>query len=38
MPAGQIVGRMTEVRPVATVMAELVRETAAVLDRLAGLR
>ena len=27
MPAGQIVGRMNEVRPVADVMAELVRET-----------
>ena len=27
MPAGQIVGRMTEVRPVADVMADLVQET-----------
>ncbi|HEY6313297.1 MAG TPA: nitronate monooxygenase family protein [Streptosporangiaceae bacterium] len=27
MPAGQIVGRVTEVRPVADVMADLVRET-----------
>ena len=26
MPVGQIVGRMNEVRPVADVMAELVRE------------
>ena len=38
MPAGQIVGRITEVRPVADVMAELVRETNEVLDRLGGLR
>jgi NAD(P)H-dependent flavin oxidoreductase YrpB (nitropropane dioxygenase family) len=38
MPAGQIVGRMTEVRPVADVMAALVQETAEVLDRLNGLR
>ena len=38
MPAGQIVGRMTEIRPVADVMAELVRETGEVLDRLGGLR
>jgi NAD(P)H-dependent flavin oxidoreductase YrpB (nitropropane dioxygenase family) len=38
MPAGQIVGRMTEIRPVADVMAELTRETAEVLDRLNGLR
>jgi len=38
MPAGQIVGRMTEIRPVADVMAELLQETAGVLDRLASLR
>src|SRR6266702_8491139 len=38
MPAGQIVGRMTEVRPVADVMAALVRETSETLDRLGGLR
>jgi NAD(P)H-dependent flavin oxidoreductase YrpB (nitropropane dioxygenase family) len=38
MPAGQIVGRITEVRPVADVMAELVRETSEALDRLHGLR
>jgi NAD(P)H-dependent flavin oxidoreductase YrpB (nitropropane dioxygenase family) len=38
MPAGQIIGRMTEVRPVADVMADLVRETAEVLDRLRDLR
>jgi NAD(P)H-dependent flavin oxidoreductase YrpB (nitropropane dioxygenase family) len=38
MPAGQIIGRMTEVRPVADVMADLVRETDEVLDRLHGLR
>jgi NAD(P)H-dependent flavin oxidoreductase YrpB (nitropropane dioxygenase family) len=34
MPAGQIVGRMSEVRPVADVMAALVRETDEALDRL----
>src|SRR6266702_3226512 len=38
MPAGQIVGRMTEVRPVADVMAALVTETDEALDRLHGLR
>ena len=32
MPAGQIVGRMNEIRPVADVMAELIGETSAVLD------
>jgi NAD(P)H-dependent flavin oxidoreductase YrpB (nitropropane dioxygenase family) len=37
MPAGQIVGRMTEIRPVADVMAELIQETSAVLDRLGQL-
>ena len=34
MPVGQIVGRMNEVRPVADVMATLVRETDEALDRL----
>ena len=34
MPAGQIVGRITEVRPVAAVMADLVTETDAALKRL----
>ena len=34
MPAGQIVGRISEVRPVADVMAALVRETDEALDRL----
>ena len=38
MPVGQIVGRMNEVRPVAEVMAELIGETSAVIDRLGGLR
>src|SRR5205814_5652278 len=38
MPAGQIVGRMNEIRPVADVMAELISETSAVIDRLHGLR
>jgi len=38
MPAGQIIGRMTEVRPVADVMAALVEETGEALDRLSGLR
>ena len=38
MPAGQIIGRMNEVRPVADVMADLVAETQATLDRLQGLR
>ena len=38
MPAGQIVGRMTEIRPVADVMAELIGETGDVLDRLGHLR
>ena len=38
MPAGQIIGRMTEIRPVADVMADLVRETNQTLDRLNGLR
>jgi NAD(P)H-dependent flavin oxidoreductase YrpB (nitropropane dioxygenase family) len=34
MPVGQIVGRMNEVRPVAAVMADLVREADATIDRL----
>jgi len=34
MPAGQIVGRITEVRPVADVIAALVRETDEALERL----
>jgi NAD(P)H-dependent flavin oxidoreductase YrpB (nitropropane dioxygenase family) len=38
MPAGQIVGRITDVRPVADVIATLVREADEVLDRLNGLR
>ena len=38
MPAGQIVGRMTEIRPVAEVMATLLQETGEALDRLGGLR
>jgi NAD(P)H-dependent flavin oxidoreductase YrpB (nitropropane dioxygenase family) len=37
MPAGQIIGRMNEVRPVADVMADLITETAEALDRLRGL-
>jgi NAD(P)H-dependent flavin oxidoreductase YrpB (nitropropane dioxygenase family) len=38
MPAGQIVGRLTEVRPVSDVIAALVREGDDALDRLTGLR
>jgi NAD(P)H-dependent flavin oxidoreductase YrpB (nitropropane dioxygenase family) len=38
MPVGQIVGRMNEVRPVAEVMAALLRETGEALARLDGLR
>jgi NAD(P)H-dependent flavin oxidoreductase YrpB (nitropropane dioxygenase family) len=34
MPAGQIVGRITEIKPVADMMATLVAETAEALDRL----
>jgi NAD(P)H-dependent flavin oxidoreductase YrpB (nitropropane dioxygenase family) len=34
MPAGQIVGRLTEVRPVAEVMATLIEEAQQTLDRL----
>jgi NAD(P)H-dependent flavin oxidoreductase YrpB (nitropropane dioxygenase family) len=36
MPAGQIVGRITSVRPVADVMADLVGELDETLTRLAG--
>jgi NAD(P)H-dependent flavin oxidoreductase YrpB (nitropropane dioxygenase family) len=36
MPAGQIVGRITSVRPVADVMAALVTELDVTLARLAG--
>jgi NAD(P)H-dependent flavin oxidoreductase YrpB (nitropropane dioxygenase family) len=38
MPAGQIVGRLTEVRPVADVLAELLAEADETLKRLSGLR
>jgi NAD(P)H-dependent flavin oxidoreductase YrpB (nitropropane dioxygenase family) len=38
MPAGQIVGRITEVRPVADVLAELLTEADETLKRLSGLR
>jgi len=38
MPVGQIVGRMNEVRPVAEVVASLVRETEETIGRLNGLR
>jgi NAD(P)H-dependent flavin oxidoreductase YrpB (nitropropane dioxygenase family) len=38
MPAGQIVGRITEVRPVADVMADLVAEADATLQRLQRLQ
>ncbi|SES34062.1 NAD(P)H-dependent flavin oxidoreductase YrpB, nitropropane dioxygenase family [Lentzea xinjiangensis] len=37
MPVGQVVGRMTEVRPVAEVMADLLREYGETVERLAGL-
>ena len=37
MPAGQIIGRMNEVRPVADVVASLVAETDQALDRLRNL-
>ena len=36
MPVGQIVGRMNEVRPVAEVIADLVRDADATRNRLAG--
>jgi NAD(P)H-dependent flavin oxidoreductase YrpB (nitropropane dioxygenase family) len=38
MPAGQVVGRISEIRPVAAVMESLVAETDAALRRLGGLR
>jgi NAD(P)H-dependent flavin oxidoreductase YrpB (nitropropane dioxygenase family) len=38
MPAGQIIGRMNEVRPVAELIADLITETDETLDRLGGLR
>jgi NAD(P)H-dependent flavin oxidoreductase YrpB (nitropropane dioxygenase family) len=38
MPAGQVVGRITRIRAVADVMADLVRETGEALDRLGRLR
>jgi NAD(P)H-dependent flavin oxidoreductase YrpB (nitropropane dioxygenase family) len=38
MPVGQIVGRMTEVRPVAELVKSLVQETAEALSRLDTLR
>jgi NAD(P)H-dependent flavin oxidoreductase YrpB (nitropropane dioxygenase family) len=38
MPAGQIVGRIDQVRPVADVMASLVTETDQALNRLNQLR
>ncbi len=38
MPVGQIVGRMNEVRPVAEVMAALLREFDETVERLTKLR
>jgi NAD(P)H-dependent flavin oxidoreductase YrpB (nitropropane dioxygenase family) len=38
MPVGQIVGRMNEVRSVADVMADLVREYDEVVSRLEKIR
>ncbi len=38
MPAGQIIGRMNDVRPVADLMGELLREADDTLTRLQGLR
>ena len=38
MPAGQIVGRITEVRPVAAVMADLIKEAHQTLEKLNNLR
>lgn len=37
MPVGQVVGRMTEIRPVADVLATLVEETIETLNRLSRL-
>jgi hypothetical protein len=38
MPAGQVVGRITAIRAVADVMADLVREAGEAVDRLGRLR
>jgi NAD(P)H-dependent flavin oxidoreductase YrpB (nitropropane dioxygenase family) len=38
MPAGQVVGRITAIRAVADVMADLISETGEALDRLGRLR
>lgn len=38
MPVGQIVGRMNQVRPVAEMISDLLRETDEALNRLHGLR
>jgi NAD(P)H-dependent flavin oxidoreductase YrpB (nitropropane dioxygenase family) len=38
MPVGQIVGRMNQVRPVADVMADLVAEFEAAVERLDAVR
>jgi NAD(P)H-dependent flavin oxidoreductase YrpB (nitropropane dioxygenase family) len=38
MPAGQIVGLITEIRPVAEVIEALVRETDEALERLREVR
>jgi hypothetical protein len=38
MPVGQIVGRMSEVRPVAELVKALVQETAEAFDRLDTMR
>jgi hypothetical protein len=38
MPVGQIVGRLTDVRPVSDVVATLVAETTETLTRLTTLR
>jgi hypothetical protein len=38
MPVGQIVGRMNEIRPVADVMSDLLREFDETLTRLDKLR
>ena len=38
MPAGQVIGRMNEVRPVADLMADLLREADDTLSRLQGYR
>jgi NAD(P)H-dependent flavin oxidoreductase YrpB (nitropropane dioxygenase family) len=38
MPAGQIVGRITQTRPVADVIADLVTEAEQTLEKLRKLR